>query len=667
MGFNFTFPKFRLGAEKSSKSRSRKSPKLFSGASGKIKLTVILSAISFALAIILAIFANQHSLRRAGYISIANDIEITAMQIQSDAAISLRGDAAAMDRVFASKQKMDGLLRSLDLGDDNLPETTGDPRLLLNDMLSTARLISSDADLLASSRKSLSKLGQVIESIDSTALEFRKIKTRMLATTNEDQAATLLLDVERIAHDISGLLKDGVDMRSIATLGIDLGEADELLAAMSQSDPTISYAKDLFAPIQSGVETIIGESREILKAKAASKSLMEHAGILSSQSFAIEGIYRFSINVLPLVIASAVLASLWIVMMLIAVRIYVTDSRRKAKTSEDESLKTQQSIMLLMDEMQFLSSGDLTQRTTVSEHITGAIADLINYTTDKLVSLVKGIRSASDQVDASTATTVKISGQLLLAAQGQEHSIRNAEKSVQMLSRSISDVDRSAEQAEAVGRRTLEVAERGVVAVRNAIDGMDGIRAQIQETSKRIKRLGESSQEIGEIVGLISDITGQTNVLSLNAAIQAAASGEAGRGFAVVAEEIQKLAERSGDAAKQINTLVKSIQNDTQEAISSMEKNTKGVVEGARLSDVAGQSLLEIEEVSKELASLIEAIFTATRSQTEMTKVVSSDMDDILRVTGQTIDGARMTSNSVTQLHELSEKLKKSVAGFKIK
>jgi twitching motility protein PilJ len=230
----------------------------------------------------------------------------------------------------------------------------------------------------------------------------------------------------------------------------------------------------------------------------------------------------------------------------------------------------------------------------------------------------------------------------------------------------IREVDSSAARATEVGQRTLTATERGGRAVRNTIAGMDGIREQIQDTSKRIKRLGESSQEIGEIVDLISDITEMTNVLALNAAIQAVSAGEAGRGFSVVAEEVQRLAERSAEATKQIGTLVKTIQGDTQDAIAAMEKSTLGVVEGANLSEVAGQALQEIEQVSKELAALIDGISASTRTQADMAGKVAHAMRNIMHITQQATDGSRLSANAVAQLANLSADLKGSVADFKL-
>jgi twitching motility protein PilJ len=234
------------------------------------------------------------------------------------------------------------------------------------------------------------------------------------------------------------------------------------------------------------------------------------------------------------------------------------------------------------------------------------------------------------------------------------------------MAQSIDEVSASAAQSSRVAQQSLAAAEKGAQSVQNQIAGMNEIRAQIQDTSKRIKRLGESSLEIGEIVELISDITEQTNVLALNAAIQAASAGEAGRGFTVVAEEVQRLAERSAEATKQIEAIVKTIQTDTQDAVTAMEKSTMGVVEGAKLSDAAGQALEEIGRVSRELAALIGGISVQTQMQSASVTDVTRGMQDILKITEETTDGTKETNVSIGQLMRLAAELRSSVAGFKV-
>jgi twitching motility protein PilJ len=333
---------------------------------------------------------------------------------------------------------------------------------------------------------------------------------------------------------------------------------------------------------------------------------------------------------------------------------------------ENDGQANQMAVLNLLDEMGDLADGDLTVRAEVRENITGAIADSINYTIDSLRDLVTGINRASEQVNTATGQAQATSVGLLSAAEKQAVQITETTEAVSNMTRSILQVSSNASQASQVAQRSLQAATQGSLAVQNTIAGMNGIREQIQETSKRIKRLGESSQEIGEIVELISDITEQTNILALNAAIQAASAGEAGRGFTVVAEEVQRLAERSSEATKQIGAIVKTIQTDTNSAVAAMEKSTEGVVEGARLSDAAGKALTEIETVSNSLARLIQSISSATEAQTEVAATVTKNMQQIQEITSQTTEGTKMTAESVGQLTKLSEELRDSVAGFKL-
>jgi len=357
---------------------------------------------------------------------------------------------------------------------------------------------------------------------------------------------------------------------------------------------------------------------------------------------------------------------------LIVAAIYFAGKRQvKATNDAMQSLEksgqdNQLAVLDLLDEMGDLSEGDLTVRAVVRENIAGAIADSINYTIDSLRDVVTEINRASEQVNTATGTAQGTSVALLEAAEMQSQQITDTTQAVSGMTTSIQQVAVNASQAAQVAQRSLQAATQGSQAVQNTIAGMNGIREQIQETSKRIKRLGESSQEIGEIVELISDITEQTNILALNAAIQAASAGEAGRGFTVVAEEVQRLAERSSEATKQISAIVKTIQTDTNSAVAAMEKSTEGVVEGAKLSDAAGQALTEIETVTNNLARLIQSISSATDAQTQAASQVTQNMQQIQEITSMTTQGTKQTAESVGQLTALAEDLRKSVAGFKL-
>lgn len=335
----------------------------------------------------------------------------------------------------------------------------------------------------------------------------------------------------------------------------------------------------------------------------------------------------------------------------------------EAKQANDQN---QAAILRLMNELQEVADGDLTVQATVSEDITGAIADSVNYTVEELRGLVGRVTTTAEKVTSASTDAQNISNDLLEASEQQSREITDAGRVVLQMAAEITDVSRSANESAEVARQSVAAAEQGAHAVENAIKGMNEIREQIQETSKRIKRLGESSQEIGEITELISDITEQTNVLALNAAIQAASAGEAGRGFSVVAEEVQRLAERSAEATKQIGALVRTIQTDTHDAVAAMEKSTQGVVEGAKLSDAAGAALSEIRSVSNRLAELIQNISLATEQQATSANGVAQNIQHILTMTEQTQTGTQQTAVSIKELSMLAEELKNSVSRFRI-
>jgi twitching motility protein PilJ len=414
------------------------------------------------------------------------------------------------------------------------------------------------------------------------------------------------------------------------------------------------------------VEILVSQALNLVDAKEAAKAIVVDSDVLLSKSQTLVNSYQLDMITRISGFIAMMSAALTLLLLLMISKEYLDDAQRRAKTAEQANKQNQTAILRLMNELSDLAEGDLTIRATVSEDITGAIADSVNYTAEELRKLVTRITAAADQISTATRDADVVSKGLLDATQKQKREIQGAEEAVTLMAKSIREVDASAAQSANVAKRTLAATEQGAQAVRNTISGMDGIREQIQETSKRIKRLGESSQEIGEIVDLIYDITEQTNVLALNAAIQAASAGEAGHGFSVVAEEVQRLAERSGEATKQISVLVKTIQSDTHDAVVAMEKSTVGVVEGAKLSEDAGQSLKEIEQVSNELARLIDSITVSTQVQTDMAGEVSNVMRDILQITGQTTEGTRLTANSVAQMTGLASDLKGSVAGFKL-
>ncbi len=338
----------------------------------------------------------------------------------------------------------------------------------------------------------------------------------------------------------------------------------------------------------------------------------------------------------------------------------------RARQIKEENERNQIAILRLLDELGDLADGDLTVNATVSEDFTGAIADSVNFAIDQLRQLVLVINSTADRVSQSSEQTQMNAVELAEASEHQAQEIAGVSAAINEMTVSIDQVSNNASESATVAQRSVAIAYNGAEVVQRSIEGMNVIRDQIQETSKRIKRLGESSQEIGDIVGLINDIADQTNVLALNAAIQASMAGEAGRGFAVVADEVQRLAERSANATKQIETLVKTIQANTSEAVMSMESTTSEVVRGARLAKDAGEALEEVQTVSNTLADLIQNISNAALQQAESAGHISHTMNIIQDITSQTSSGSMATARSIGELSEMAAALQESVTGFKI-
>ena len=341
--------------------------------------------------------------------------------------------------------------------------------------------------------------------------------------------------------------------------------------------------------------------------------------------------------------------------------------RLRQKIAEEENVRNQAAILRLMDELQTIADGDLTHEATVTEEITGAIADSVNNTVEEWRTLLGNVQNMADKVAQTSADVELTSAILLEASADQLQAINETGQSVLDMAKRINAASYEAKDSALVALRARQAAVDGHKAVQDSIHGMNLIRDQIQDTSKRIKRLGESSQEIGEITELISDITEQTNVLALNAAIQAASAGEAGRGFSVVAEEVQRLAERSAEAAQQIAELVKTIQNDTHDAIAAMERSTQEVVQGAALSDNAGKALEEIDRVSSKLSDLIQHISATTSEEANQANTVANSIQQIFSTTEQATEGTRTTDLTIRELTKVAQELRASIARFKIK
>ncbi|WP_024869056.1 methyl-accepting chemotaxis protein [Pseudoxanthomonas suwonensis] len=440
------------------------------------------------------------------------------------------------------------------------------------------------------------------------------------------------------------------------------------LAALEQS-------QKLWAEMRTDLDAILASSRNLFAAQAAASSLVAGSGGMLDSSkklfdaFAAFGSVRDT-RIFPnfwIGAGSGFIALLSLTLYIVAtVRSRQREQEQRYQAQVEFNSRNQQAIMRLLDEISSLGEGDLTVKASVTEDMTGAIADAINYAVDELRHLVTTITETSVQVAASSQETQATALQLAEASNHQAEQINAASERINEIAASIEQVSRNSTESAEVAQRSVVIAAEGAGVVRETIQGMDQIRDQIQETSKRIKRLGESSQEIGSIVELINDISEQTNILALNAAVQAAAAGETGRGFAVVADEVQRLAERTSNATKRIEGLVQAIQADTNEAVSSMEQTTAEVVSGARLAEDAGTALTEIERVSNDLNELIKNISVAAQQQAGAAADITKTMEVVRQISGQTSRGAGQTADSIGHLAQLAADLRRSVADFKL-
>lgn len=546
------------------------------------------------------------------------------------------------------------------------------------------------AQALRNVNQQSSALLDLSETVGSLLMQDKIIREEIEAIT---QMGMLTQRIGKSANEFQSI--EGVNPEAVFLLGKDLNTFQEIVkglltgneelglpgTANPQARQQLATLLAQYEATRTDAETILSNLQGLVSAREAQSAVVGDSEPLREKLEALQ--QRLSADAGVGLVQLAVLGGLALIVLLSGIgiaRVALLDSRqrqqqaeqqqREARLQEQEAKRindaNQAAILRLMNELQNLADGDLTQEATVTEDITGAIADSVNYTVEELRLLVGSVQKTASQVVDTTTQVDNTSAQLLAISTEQLREIRGTGQAILDMAQRITEVSAQAQSSAEVANQSLFSAEQGQKAVQDTIGGMNAIRDQMQETSKRIKRLGESSQEIGEITELISDITEQTNVLALNAAIQAASAGEAGRGFSVVAEEVQRLAERSGEATRQIATLVRTIQTDTQDTVAAMERATLGVVEGARLSDSAGAALAEIHSVSRRLAQLIDEISKTTQHEASLANEVADDIQHIFVVTEQTGEGTRSTAEQVRELARMAQELRQSVTRFRI-
>jgi twitching motility protein PilJ len=617
---------------------------------------------------------------------------------------ALIGSPQAFPEVRESTEVLARTVRGLKTGEGDLAAAPAGVQDTLDPLMPLVDRAEKNANTVIAQQKILTQVGQALRTINRQSSDLLEIAETVSSLKLQQEASPaelsavgqLVMLTQRIGKSANEFLTmEGVSPEAVFLLGKDLNSFREIAQGLADGNQELRLpgTKDpqtkerLVALLKQYEETrtqagaILGNLQGLVSAREAQASIIADSEPLRKGLETVQdGLSRqtgFGRGALAGLIGFAILTILGGAGFL---RLYVRDQSQRASVAEQQRLEAerqeqeakrvndanQAAILRLMNELQTVAEGDLTQQATVTEDITGAIADSVNYTVEELRQLVSQVQGTVGRVTETTQQVEATSTELLAASTEQLREIRDTGESVLQMAGRINDVSSQAQETAQVARQSLEAAETGLRAVQNTIGGMNLLRDQIQETSKRIKRLGESSQEIGEITELISDITEQTNVLALNAAIQAASAGEAGRGFSVVAEEVQRLAERSGDATRQIAALVKTIQTDTQDAVGAMERSTQGVVDNARLSDAAGTALGDIDRVTRQLSELIAQISSQAQSEAQSANVVAANIQHIFAVTEQTGEGTRSTAQMVRELSRTAEELKQSVARFKI-
>jgi len=617
------------------------------------------------------------------YIGYTSEQQVLSQQIAKYALEASSGVDTAFDQLTKYRDRFEQILSYEENGNvvTGLPPSGDAIMDDLEAMKTSWSKFRESVDFVLDGKESVAVVAEASQVINEIMPKLQAYDEEIVAILMDSKASRETINVatrqlmlsQRIANNINHALSgEGVET-AIERFSEDVEAYGQVLDGMVRGNDTMKMVKNedvqaklfetsmLFTIVADYVEELLDMSEDLLEIQSSARSIASQSDELFAGALRLQNAYSLAADLRPVQPEMAYVFGVvsLLVLFLLGMQVY-RDQEARRKHAEKENADNQSAILRLLDEMEMgnLADGDLTTYATVTEDFTGAIADSVNYTIDALRDMVTTINETSGQVSSAAKQTQETAQHLTEASNHQAEEITTATTAINEMAVSIDEVSRNAEDTEQRAVKSVDYARKG--------GEMDRIRENIQETSKRIKRLGESSQEIGDIVELINDIAEQTNILALNAAIQAAMAGEAGRGFAVVADEVQRLAERSGNATKQIEALVKTIQTDTNEAVISMEQSTAGVVNGARLAEESGEALDQIMNVSDDLSTLIQNISASARQQSKAAGNISETMHVIQEITTQTSAGTNETAASIGNLSNLAEEMGGTVAGFKL-
>ncbi len=653
------------------------------GPLGNLWVLGVGAILSIIALVALLAYNSQTSAAQARYVEVASYMLMGSQRLAKDAREAVLGNDEAFKTLTETRDSFSQVLTGLADGSNELnvkktPATLG-PQL--SDLQGRWAKVQENVDQILKQRATLLTMRNDVRAVNQRSPLLLAQSDEVVELLSKTSASTALLNLaglqrtlsQRITKDVNVFALGGTSAAVAATqFGKDIKRFEATSRQVRSATGPVVHAKldqvdKTFREVNTSVANILDKIAEFFGSqRAAAYVIGESDGLLKSAQNLVAGYAGLTpqagiLKLLPFLLG--LLAAGFLALFVYAL---VGEARERAQASAEANRSTQDAILKLLDEMGSLADGDLTIEPEVTDQVTGAIADSVKYAVREMRGIVKRINDTSQAAARESDETRGNVSQLAAASERQAQQISGTSEEVQEMARSMDTMSSNAKKSEEAAKTSLQVARKGASAVKNTIAGLDEMREQIQDTAKRIKRLGESSQQIGEIVSLIDDIAEQTNILSLNASIQAAMAGEAGRGFAVVADEVQRLAERSAEATKQIGELVKNIQADTNEAVTSMENATRGMVVGTQVADTAGQALSEIESTSEHLADLIGTMAAAANDQSERATNVSESMNEIRSVTTQTSSGTRATAESIGKLTELVRDLQASVAGFKL-